>query len=95
MAAAKEMAVLDEETLALLGGGGATAAPACLGAEWETFKENVRSRRVPPQPRPQSASGPSPARRPSRNPEVRRRLRPFLPKNSLLFLAGFVLCFLP
>jgi checkpoint serine/threonine-protein kinase len=42
MAAAKEMAVLDEETLALLGGGGATAAPACLGAEWETFKENVR-----------------------------------------------------
>jgi checkpoint serine/threonine-protein kinase len=42
MAAAKEMAVLDEETLALLGGGGATAAPSCLGAEWETFKENVR-----------------------------------------------------
>jgi checkpoint serine/threonine-protein kinase len=42
MAAAKEMAVLDEETLALLGGGGATAAPVCLGAEWETFKENVR-----------------------------------------------------
>jgi checkpoint serine/threonine-protein kinase len=41
-AAAKELTVLDEETLALMGGGGATAAPPCVGAEWETFKENVR-----------------------------------------------------
>lgn len=37
--AAEEMtAVLDEETLALMGFGNA----ATVGAEWETFKENVR-----------------------------------------------------
>ena len=41
-ASAEDLAVLDEETLALLGCGGVTAAPACLGAELEAFRENVR-----------------------------------------------------
>ncbi|KAG0532148.1 hypothetical protein BDA96_04G083800 [Sorghum bicolor] len=42
--AAEEMVeVLDEETLALMGvSSAATAAPVAVGAEWETFKENVR-----------------------------------------------------
>ncbi|CAL4970857.1 unnamed protein product [Urochloa decumbens] len=42
--AAEEMvAVLDEETLALMGiSDAATAAPVAVGTEWETFKENVR-----------------------------------------------------
>ena len=42
--AAEEMvAVLDEETLALMGmSSAAAAAPVAVGAEWETFKENVR-----------------------------------------------------
>jgi hypothetical protein len=42
--ATEEMvAALDEETLALMGiSSAATAAPVAVGAEWETFKENVR-----------------------------------------------------
>jgi hypothetical protein len=42
--AAEEMvAVLDEETLALMGvSNAASAAPVAVAAEWETFKENVR-----------------------------------------------------
>lgn len=40
-AATEELAVLDEETLALMAGD-AVAAPVALGTEWETFKENVR-----------------------------------------------------
>ena len=44
-AGAEEMvAVLDEETLALMGisNAAAVAPPVAVGAEWETFKENVR-----------------------------------------------------
>jgi len=42
--AAEDMvAALDEETLALMEiSSAATAAPVAVGAEWETFKENVR-----------------------------------------------------
>ncbi|KAM3227750.1 hypothetical protein ACQJBY_059465 [Aegilops geniculata] len=40
-AAARDLAALDAETLALLGGG-PDMAPVAVCGEWETFKENVR-----------------------------------------------------
>jgi hypothetical protein len=84
------VAVLDEETLALMGvSNAATAARVAVGAEWETFKENVR-----PLKRGRDVSKLNhalaqgtrqslPAHRSRRSPQVRCLLHPFAQRSGL------------